>query len=122
MPLGSMTPVEADNVVAAGRCIDADLAALSSVRVMGPCIAMGHGAAHALDLAGKGSVHQLDTAMLRKRLHDNLERNDAQPKTEVGQRAQAPHAGSARMKLTDAEASHVRRPRRAGAPEGDGPS
>ena len=50
---------------------------------MGPCIAMGHGAAHALDLAGKGSVHQIDTAMLRKRLHDNLERNDAQPKTEV---------------------------------------
>jgi hypothetical protein len=83
VPLGSMTPVEADNLVAAGRCIDADLAALSSVRVMGPCIAMGHGAVHALDLAGKGSVHQIDTAMLRKRLHDNLERNDAQPKTEM---------------------------------------
>ncbi|HVG52413.1 MAG TPA: FAD-dependent oxidoreductase [Xanthobacteraceae bacterium] len=83
VPLGSMTPVEADNVVAAGRCIDADLAALSSVRVMGPCIAMGHAAAHALDLAGKGSVHQLDNTALRKRLHDNLERNDAQPKTEA---------------------------------------
>ena len=55
---------EADNVVAAGRCIDADLAALSSVRVMGPCIAMGAAAAHALDLAGSGSVHQIDTAAL----------------------------------------------------------
>ena len=83
IPLGSLTPVEADNVVAAGRCVDADLAALSSIRVMGPCIAMGHAAAHALDLAGKGSVHQLDTATLRKRLHDNLERDEPQPKTEM---------------------------------------
>lgn len=83
IPLGSLTPAEADNLVAAGRCIDADLAALSSVRVMGPCIAMGAAAAHALDLAGSGSVHQTDTTALRKRLHDNLERNDAQPRTEL---------------------------------------
>ncbi|MGA8414078.1 MAG: hypothetical protein WB756_20155, partial [Xanthobacteraceae bacterium] len=27
--------------MAAGRCIDGDAAALSSVRVMGPCAAMG---------------------------------------------------------------------------------
>ena len=64
IPLGSLTPAEADNIVAAGRCIDADLAALSSVRVMGPCIAMGAAAAHALDLAGSGSVHQIDIASL----------------------------------------------------------
>jgi 2-polyprenyl-6-methoxyphenol hydroxylase-like FAD-dependent oxidoreductase len=83
IPLGSLTPAEADNVVAAGRCIDADLAALSSVRVMGPCIAMGAAAANALDLAGSGSVHQIDTAALRKRLHNNLERNDAQPRSEA---------------------------------------
>ena len=49
-------------MVAAGRCIDGDVAALSSVRVMGPCIAMGAAAAHALDLAGAGSVHQIDAA------------------------------------------------------------
>ena len=41
VPLGALVPAEADNVCAAGRCIDADLAALSSVRVMGPCMAMG---------------------------------------------------------------------------------
>ncbi|MBR0687796.1 FAD-dependent oxidoreductase [Bradyrhizobium manausense] len=75
VPLGCLTPAEADNVVAAGRCIDADNAALSSVRVMGPCIAMGAAAAHALDLAGTGSVHQIDMAALRRRLRDNLERN-----------------------------------------------
>jgi len=56
-----------------GRCIDADSAALSSVRVMGPCIAMGAAAAHALDLAGSGSVHQIDISALRKRISANLE-------------------------------------------------
>jgi hypothetical protein len=76
VPLGSLIPAEGDNVVAAGRCIDADTAALSSVRVMGPCIAMGAAAAHALDLAGSGSVHQIDVGALRKRLADNLERTD----------------------------------------------
>ena len=64
VPLGSMMPAEGDNVVAAGRCIDADLPALSSVRVMGPCMAMGAAAAKALDLAGTGSVHQIDIAAL----------------------------------------------------------
>lgn len=72
VPLRSMLPADCDNLVAAGRCIDGDAAALSSVRVMGPCIAMGHAAAHALDLAGAGSVHRLDLAALRKRLRDNI--------------------------------------------------
>jgi hypothetical protein len=83
VPLSCMTPSDGDNLVAAGRCIDADLAALSSVRVMGPCIAMGAGAAQALDLAGSGSVHQIDVAALKKRVHDNIERNDPQKKTEM---------------------------------------
>ncbi|MFT8242834.1 FAD-dependent oxidoreductase [Roseomonas sp. BN140053] len=76
IPFGSLTPAEGDNVVAAGRCIDADNAALSSVRVMGPCMAMGQAAVHALDLAGSGSVHQIDPAALRERVRDNLERRD----------------------------------------------
>lgn len=76
VPLRSQTPPDADNLVAAGRCIDADVAALSSVRVMGPCIAMGAAAAHALDMAGAGSVHQLDMAALHERLKDNLDRTD----------------------------------------------
>ncbi len=74
VPFGSLTPPDADNLVAAGRCIDADTAALSSVRVMGPCIAMGAAAAHALDLAGSGSVHQIDIGALQGRLKDNLTR------------------------------------------------
>lgn len=73
VPLRSLTVAGADNVCAAGRCIDADSAALSSVRVMGPCIAMGAAAAHALDLAGSGSVHEIDPEALRRRIRHNVE-------------------------------------------------
>lgn len=73
VPLRSLLPVGAHNLVAAGRCVDGDAAALSSVRVMGPCAAMGHGAAHALDLAGDGSVQHVDHTELRKRLYDNVD-------------------------------------------------
>ncbi|GCL71655.1 MULTISPECIES: FAD-dependent oxidoreductase [Paenibacillus] len=76
VPMGSLTPPDVDNLVAVGRCIDGDLAALSSVRVMGPCIAMGAAAAHALDLAGTGSVHQIDNAALQERVKDNVIRTD----------------------------------------------
>jgi hypothetical protein len=69
-----MVPAEADNIVAVGRCVDADTHALSAVRVMGPCIAMGTAAAHPLDLAGSANVADVDMAALQRRLHDNLER------------------------------------------------
>jgi len=73
IPLRSLTVAGADNLCAVGRCIDADSTALSSVRVMGPCIAMGAAAAHALDLAGSGSVHTVNIAALKSRLRGNLE-------------------------------------------------
>lgn len=73
VPFGSLAVAGADNLVAVGRCIDADSAALSSVRVMGPCIAMGAAAAHALTLAGSGSVHQIDITALKSRIKHNLE-------------------------------------------------
>ena len=76
IPFSAMTPPDADNLVAAGRCIDADLIALSSVRVMGPCMAMGMAAAHALDLAKGGSVHDISIKALQERVKDNLERQD----------------------------------------------
>lgn len=76
VPFGAMVPPDADNLVAAGRCIDADLIALSSVRVMGPCMAMGMAAAHALDLAGDKSVHDIEISSLQERVHDNLYRCD----------------------------------------------
>ncbi|MEH7114710.1 FAD-dependent oxidoreductase [Neobacillus niacini] len=76
VPFSSLTPPDVDNLVAAGRCIDGDLAALSSVRVMGPCIAMGAAAAHALDLAGTGSIHEININELQERLKENLFRKD----------------------------------------------
>jgi len=76
IPLSCMLPKEAENIVAAGRCVDADLHALSAIRVIGPCIAMGAAAAHALDLAGSEPVHGVDVAVLQARLGDNLERKD----------------------------------------------
>jgi 2-polyprenyl-6-methoxyphenol hydroxylase-like FAD-dependent oxidoreductase len=76
IPLSCMLPRDADNIVAAGRCVDADVEALSAIRVMGPCIAMGAAAAHALDLAGSGPVHEIDHETLQQRLFDNLDRKD----------------------------------------------
>jgi FAD-dependent oxidoreductase family protein len=73
VPLGSLMPPTVENLLAAGRCIDGDATALSSVRVMGPCIAMGAAAAHALDLAGAGSVHEIEFAALRQRIRSNIE-------------------------------------------------
>jgi hypothetical protein len=86
VPLRSMLPPGSHNLVAAGRCVDGDAAALSSVRVMGPCSAMGFAAAHVLNLAatqrtrsfGKvdfdslTSVHSTDSELLRSRLAANL--------------------------------------------------
>ena len=76
IPLGCMIPAGADNIVTAGRCVDGDVEALSAIRVMGPCIAMGAAAAHALDLAGSAPVHQIDLKTFQQRLHDNLDRRD----------------------------------------------
>jgi hypothetical protein len=76
VPFRSLVPAEADNLVVAGRCLDADNAALSSVRVMGPCIAMGAAAAQALDLAGSGSLRQIEAAALRRRIAQNVDATD----------------------------------------------
>jgi hypothetical protein len=76
IPLSCMIPKDADNIVAAGRAVDGDAYALSAIRVMGPCIAMGAAAAHALDLAGTGAVQDINLTELQQRLTDNLDRRD----------------------------------------------
>lgn len=72
VPLGSITPKGSVNLLAAGRCVDGDAAALSSVRVMGPCAAMGEAAAHALDLTMGGSIADLDLSALKDRIRPNI--------------------------------------------------
>lgn len=76
IPLSCMVPADADNIVAAGRCVDADTQALSAIRVMGPCIAMGTAAAHAATLAGNRPIYDVDKARLQESLTDNLDRTD----------------------------------------------
>jgi hypothetical protein len=76
IPLSCMVPEGADNIIAAGRCVDGDAHALSAIRVMGPCIAMGTAAAHALNLMGSGSLHDPDLSKLQEVLYDNLDRTD----------------------------------------------
>jgi hypothetical protein len=73
VPLRAMIPPDTANLLVAGRCVDGDAAALSSVRVMGPCAAMGAAAAHVFDLVGEDSVHGVDHGALAERLVDNLD-------------------------------------------------
>ena len=73
VPLRSLVHRDADNLIAAGRCMDGDVAALASVRVMGPCFAMGQAAAHALDISRHKSLHEVDPHQLSDRLRHNLD-------------------------------------------------
>ena len=41
--------------------------------ILAAAVSVLAGAAHALDLAGSGSVHQIDISALRKRISANLE-------------------------------------------------
>ena len=74
IPFGAMLPEGLHNVAVAGRCIDAEPAALASLRVMGPCFAMGRAAATAAWLNSGGSLHQTDIAALQDAVKDNLVR------------------------------------------------
>jgi hypothetical protein len=79
VPLRSLVHRDADNLIAAGRCMDGDVAALASVRVMGPCFAMGQAAAHALDISGRKSLHEVDLDRLADRVRDNLDGEKIDP-------------------------------------------
>ena len=74
IPYRSLLSPELTNLLAIGRCIDAEPAALSSARVMGPCIAMGVAAAHAADPASiaQFSFRNTDLPHLQERLQPNL--------------------------------------------------
>lgn len=71
VPLASMIAQDADNLLAAGRCIDAEPYALSAVRVIGPCMAMGAAAAAAAVIGGQ-ALHRLDVQRVQGMVADNL--------------------------------------------------
>lgn len=71
IPWGCLVPRKLTNVLVAGRCASADRDAHGSMRVMGPCLAMGQaigmGAAFMLE-NGLNSARQIHVASLRERL------------------------------------------------------
>lgn len=78
IPLGAMVSRELRNLIAAGRCIDAEPFALGAVRVIGPCMAMGAAAAAAVHV-GRGDLHALDFAQVKALVADNTDRCDPGP-------------------------------------------
>ncbi|MCK9510302.1 MAG: FAD-dependent oxidoreductase [Pigmentiphaga sp.] len=75
IPWGALLPAGVANVVIAGRCVSADRPAHGSVRVMGPCMAMGQAAGTAAamlrDTPGADDFRTIDVKQLRQRLRAN---------------------------------------------------
>ncbi|MGC9454727.1 MAG: FAD-dependent oxidoreductase [Phycisphaerae bacterium] len=67
-PYRCMTSRGLDNVLAAGRCVDADHAAAGAIRVMINCMQLGQAAGTAAAIADGASVHEVDTGKLRAEL------------------------------------------------------
>lgn len=73
IPYRCLTPTGLKNVLVAGRCISTDRYAYGSLRVMPPAMVTGEAAGVAAGLICKSvspDVHSVDTALLRKRLHE----------------------------------------------------
>ncbi len=70
IPYRCLLPLGVDNLLVAGRCVSATPVAQSSVRVSGPCMAMGHAAGLAAALCAHGGTlpASLDIASLQRRL------------------------------------------------------
>ncbi len=70
IPYGALVSAELPNLLAAGRCVSADHQAMSALRVMGPCMAMGQAAGEAAAMAaeGDGNAQTVDVADLQRRL------------------------------------------------------
>ncbi|MES2529856.1 MAG: FAD-dependent oxidoreductase [Pseudomonadota bacterium] len=81
IPLGAMISRDLRNLIAAGRCVDAEPFALGAIRVIGPCMAMGAAAAAAAAAAQTtdGDLHALDVEQVRLRVADNTDRRDPAP-------------------------------------------
>ena len=65
-----MVPKRVDQLLVAGRSVSATSEAAGAVRVMPPCMELGHaaGAAAAMAVHNRGIVREIDTAELRKKL------------------------------------------------------
>lgn len=70
IPYRSLIPLRIENLIVAGRCISTTHEAMSAIRVMAPCMAMGEAAGRAAKLAVQSGVlpSQLDAGKLRNEL------------------------------------------------------
>ena len=60
IPYGALVPKTVDNVLAAGRCISAEVRMADLMRVIAPCYVMGHAAGVATALAVKDGCRARD--------------------------------------------------------------
>ncbi len=60
IPYGSLVPQKVKNLLVAGRCISTTHEAMSAIRVMAPCMAMGEAAGRAAKMAIKDGVQPAD--------------------------------------------------------------
>ncbi|WP_441252759.1 FAD-dependent oxidoreductase [Tardiphaga sp. 71_E8_N1_1] len=75
IPLGAMISRDISNLIAAGRCVDAEPFALAAIRVIGPCMAMGAAAAAAAAVGGN-DLHALRPARVQDIVSDNVDRQE----------------------------------------------
>ena len=70
LPLRSLIPLRVDGLIVAGRAISATSDAAGAVRVMPPCMAMGHAAGITAAIAALGGTvpRDVDAQDVRKRL------------------------------------------------------
>lgn len=70
IPYRSLLPLHVENLLVAGRSISTTHEAMSAIRVMAPCMAMGEAAGRAAKIAVKESIRpsQVDVVNLRKEL------------------------------------------------------
>jgi hypothetical protein len=70
IPYRSLIPEKIENLIVAGRCISSTHEAMSAIRVMAPCMAMGEAAGRAAKLAVRSGVlpSQLNVETLRSEL------------------------------------------------------
>jgi hypothetical protein len=73
IPYRSLLPVNVENLLVAGRSISASHEALSAIRVMAPCMAMGEAAGRAAKMAVRDGIFPsaVDVEKLRQELVEN---------------------------------------------------
>jgi hypothetical protein len=72
IPYRSLIPLSVENLIVAGRAISTTHEAMSAIRVMAPCMAMGEAAGRAAKMAVRKNImpSQIDVNLLRAELQD----------------------------------------------------